>query len=80
MIRQLNELRDLKPGCKIVYAYPENGYDVDRERGQEYLILNKEYTVSKFEIDKFYTRIWLKELEELDMPLPFNSVLFGVKE
>lgn len=77
MIRQLQETVDLKPGCKVVYAYPESGYDADKQFGMENLVVNKEYTVSKFQIHNWYTRIWL---EEINNPRPFNSVLFGVKE
>lgn len=61
-----------KPGHKIVFAYPGNGYRSDQIDAEEYLLEGNVYTVAKTEVGAMHTNVWLKEVPGV----AFNSVLF----
>lgn len=67
------EVEDLVIGLKVRYAHPTAGYPADQERCKENLELGAVYTVNKFEIDSWYTNIWLEEVPTTH----FNSVMFN---
>lgn len=75
MISDLN-VHNLKKGQKIVYYFINNGIESDKKLAKEHLETNKEYTIDKFKVDRFHTRIWLEEINDIS----FNSVLFTEKE
>ena len=62
-----------KSGDKVVFSYPDNGYDGDREDGKKYLEVGRTYTVVATEIHNWNTDVWLEEVPNVR----FNSVLFS---
>lgn len=63
---------EAKKGDKIIFAYPDAGYEPDQLNAKKYLKINQVYTVFKTKISHWHTKVWLKEVPDI----PFNSVLF----
>jgi hypothetical protein len=63
---------DSKPGDKIVFSFPENGYPHDREYAKAMLVLGQVHTLRKIEVGDCHTHVWLE-----GFVLPFNSVQFS---
>ena len=62
---------------KVKYAYPNNGYDSDKEQCNKLLDPNKVYTVVTADEGSWHTDYYLKEFPNE----AFNSVMFEeVKE
>lgn len=61
-----------KPGNKVIFSFPDAGYDSDIELAKEYLVLGERYTIKSIRVDKFYTDIILKEVPDII----FNSIQF----
>ena len=59
-------------GDKVVFAYPDNGSDCDREKALSYLTPNERYTIDRTRVGSFSTKIFLQEVHGV----PFNSVMF----
>ena len=68
-------LDTVRPGDKIIYAHPENGYathiEPDRENAKQHLILKAIYTVAAF--DSLKKKVTLEEAPDAG---PLNTVLF----
>lgn len=60
-------------GDKIIFSYPENGYEYDQEKAQKHLEVGQEYTVSYTEVSGYSTAVHLKEVPDIS----FNSVMFS---
>ena len=60
-----------KPGDKVVYAYPENGYPVDKAHAKRHLKFLEIYTIESIEVGDFHTSIKL-----IEVSFWFNSVHF----
>ncbi|MBA4537838.1 hypothetical protein H1Z61_12020 [Bacillus aquiflavi] len=61
-----------KEGDKVVFAYPNNGLNSDKEKAAKYLQLYKEYTVDSTVVRSSSTDVYLKEIPDVH----FNSVHF----
>ena len=59
-------------GEKVIFAYPQCGYDGDKTRAAKYLEVGKEYTVSWTEVGGFSSVVYLEEFPNV----PFNTVMF----
>lgn len=64
-----------RKGSKIIFAYPQNGRDIDTERAAENLVLNGEYTVETISIGSSTSFVELKEVNGM----LFNTVQFTNK-
>lgn len=62
-----------KPGDRVVFAFPNNGYPADGRRAAEHLTLGRAYTVERCNIHDFSTSVWLREVPGVS----FNSVMFA---
>ena len=60
-----------KPGTKVVYAYPDNGYNYECELAKEILVIGNVYEVEKINVGRFSTTVKLKGIDRT-----FNSVMF----
>lgn len=67
---------DSKPGTKIVFAYPDNGYSGDREHARKYLTLGHTYTVRFVEVGGERSSVYLNEVKGTC----FNTVQFAPAE
>jgi len=65
---------DAKKGEKVIFTNPDAGYKNDQETAAKHLIVNKEYTVIRTDIDNWHTDVILEEIGEGVM---FNSVMFS---
>ena len=59
-------------GTKVIFAFPDNGYEPDIKRAKEYLAVGFEYTVDSTIVHGSYTDVILKEFPNVK----FNSVQF----
>lgn len=70
------EIMDIysKPGTKVIYAYPENGWDDDKKWLKKFnLVVGQEYTVDYIEVDNSHSYVYLKEFPNQS----FNTVNFS---
>ncbi|GEM_PF-1133563 len=61
-----------KEGAKVVFEYPDNGYEYDKERALKLLRVGGIYTVACTNVYQSSTEVFLKEIKGVS----FNSVLF----
>ncbi|MDO8558373.1 MAG: hypothetical protein Q7S09_04280 [bacterium] len=61
-----------KPGSRVVFSHPNNGYPGDQKNAQRHLQVGHTYTVERTEVHSFSTRVFLQEVPGTF----FNSVLF----
>lgn len=61
-----------KPGTRVVFAYPEAGYNPDIERAAKHLTLGETYTVEITDVHSWHTDVFLEEFPGI----PFNHVMF----
>ena len=59
-------------GDKIIFAYPDWGYDSDQKQAKKYLQLNKKYTLKEIEIRQSHSTVKLVEIPHEW----FNSIHF----
>ena len=59
-------------GTKVIYAFPDAGYEYQIKIAQKHLILNNVYTVEYTHIYSWRTDVYLKEVPNI----AFNSCLF----
>ena len=64
-----------KPGTKVIFDAPENGYEFDQRTAKKYLKVGAVYTVAKTEVHSSSTDVYL-----VGFPGCFNSVFFGSLE
>ena len=62
----------MRIGCKVINAYPDSGYDPDKELNRKYLKPGKAYTIDKMIVHNWSTEMYLKEFPGIS----FNSVHF----
>lgn len=62
-------------GDKVIFAYPDNGWEWQKEHALKYLTINTEYTIDFTDVHSSSTDIYLKEFPEVK----FNSVQFRDK-
>lgn len=60
-------------GTKIVYAYPNNGWDYDVKRAAEHLTVGETYTVARIEVGNSTSYVTLEEKPDY----VFNTVQFS---
>lgn len=60
-------------GSKVVFAFPENGYEGEQESIKKYMEVGDVFTVEFVDIGQSYTNVYLKEITERG----FNSVFFA---
>jgi len=65
-----------KHGAKVVFAYPDNGYDHDIETAKKHLVVGKTYTIDHTDVYDWHTDVWLIEVPGVR----FNSVHFQDEE
>lgn len=63
---------DTKPGEKLLFAFPENGYESCRKHVREHLVPGHVYTLADIAVSQSSTRIQLAECPGVW----FNSVHF----
>lgn len=63
-----------EPGEKIVFSFPNNGYEGDRNQAKRCLVEGQTYTIQRIEMHGSHTDVYLKELPDEE---GFNSVLFS---
>jgi hypothetical protein len=61
-----------KPGTKVVFSFPENGWPHDKESNAKHLVFGKTYTVAKTDPGSCHTDVFLVEVPGIR----FNSVNF----
>jgi hypothetical protein len=61
-----------KPGQRVVFAYPSNGYEHEQHTCAEHLEVDKTYTIQRTEVGDSSTGVWLQEVPNVR----FNSVMF----
>lgn len=59
-------------GTKVVFAYPDSGYEPDQKRAKKHLVEGVTYTVEKTVVHSWHTDVYLQEVPGI----AFNSVLF----
>jgi len=57
---------------KVIFSFPSNGDDFDKEQANNYLTLGQKYTIKTIVVHNFCTDIVLKEVPNIT----FNSVQF----
>lgn len=62
------------PGTKIVFAFPGNGYQQDKDYAAQHLTVGAAYTLAKIIVGDWGSRVWLEEAPGKS----FNSVMFAV--
>jgi hypothetical protein len=62
-----------KLGDKVRYAYPANGYEIDRKRAAMHLVVSYVYTVESVEVGNWHSYVYLKEFPNIG----FNTVMFS---
>lgn len=61
------------PGSKVIFAYPDSGYESDQERAKKYLKVGEIYTIKEIRVHDWSTEVFLEEVPGV----AFNSVLFN---
>jgi hypothetical protein len=61
-----------KNGDKVIFCYPDNGYEHDQEYCKKHLTLNGVYTVELTEVGQSYSSVILQEIPNKS----FNTVMF----
>ncbi len=61
-----------KPGSKVVFEYPENGYEYDKEQALKLLRVGGIYTVERTCVYPSSTEVYFEEVKGAS----FNTVLF----
>ena len=65
-----------KPGDKIIFAFPANGFDYDHDDAAAAgLEEGTEYIIEKIEVMDWVTRVWLEGVKNPGRG--FNSVMFA---
>lgn len=64
---------DSTEGTLVIYRFPENGHEFDRETSQKHLTVGSIYTIEQTEVYDYNTDIYLKEFPGIR----FNSVQFA---
>jgi hypothetical protein len=71
------DIEETESGDKVIFVFPNNGWDHDKKHALEYLKEGETYTVSYIEIHSWHTDVYLREVPNV----PFNSVHFAnIKE
>jgi hypothetical protein len=60
-------------GSKVVFEYPDNGYDYDRKQCKTLLDVGATYTIESTIVGSFHTHVYLMEHPGVS----FNSVMFS---
>lgn len=60
-------------GDKVVFAFPDNGYDSDIEKCKKHLVVGRTYTIDYTEVGGSHTDVHLVEFPNVR----FNSVNFA---
>jgi hypothetical protein len=61
-----------RPGQLVRFERPKAGFQLDQDRVQDLLVLHRTYTVSRIEVGRSSTQVWLCEVPDV----AFNSVHF----
>lgn len=64
------------PGTKVVFAYPDNGYEGDRAHAAKHLKVGETYTVSRTSVGQSNSLVYLREIEGTC----FNTVQFAPEQ
>ncbi len=67
------DIFSIKPGDRVAYSFPNNGYESHQLTASKYLNLNQVYIVSHVKIDNWHTDINLEDYPNI----AFNSVMFS---
>lgn len=76
MTDRKRDVIECKPGDRIVYANPDNGYPSDRKYAAEHLVINQIYTVCMLDVGSYSSSVYIGE----PVDKWFNTVMFEVAE
>lgn len=63
---------DTKPGDKVLFDKPNQGYEHDTERATNHLTVGDQYTVEHLEVAKWSSEVFFKEVPGVG----FNTIHF----
>lgn len=60
-------------GTKVIFCFPNSGYEYQQQDAQKHLVIGNIYTVSRTEVYPSSTNVYFEETGDI----AFNSVFFG---
>ncbi|UOE58202.1 hypothetical protein [Cytobacillus oceanisediminis] len=68
--------RKAEVGDKVIYQYPEHGYQYDQKEAAQHLSLGEEYTIETIVVGQSLSYMTLREIPGVE----FNTALFLSKD